>query len=159
MKYETAKKIGEEVLEQIKPYIIKGEIAGSIRRKKPEVHDIDLVIIPKNEFMIMGNIKMALKSFGKFEMKGYQILRVKGKNDEKIDCYIANEKNYEVLILIRTGSVNHNIKLAKKAISLGMKLDFSKGLVNSKTRKVIANTEKTIFEILNMAYVEPENRY
>lgn len=158
MKYEIAEKIAEEILEKIMPYMIKGEIAGSIRRKKPEVHDIDLVILPKSEFMIMENIKKVLKSYGLIEMEGNQIIRVKGKSDEEIDCYITNEKNYEILLLIRTGSAKHNIKLAKKAISLGMKLDFSKGLIDSKTGKVIANTEKSIFEALNEPYAEPEER-
>ena len=158
MKYEIAKSIGEEILNKLEPFIVKGTVAGSIRRNKLEVHDIDLVILPKNEFMIMENIKKVLRSYGFLDKEGNQIIRVKGKNDEEIDCYIANERNYEILVLIRTGSANHNIKLAKKALSLGMKLDFSKGLVDSKTRKVIANTEKSIFEALNMVYVEPENR-
>ena len=57
--------------------------AYDLNPSKLEAKSIE-ISIPKNEFMIMGNIKSALKSFGKFEMKGYQILRVKGKNDEKI---------------------------------------------------------------------------
>jgi len=158
MKYEIAKTIGEEILEKIKPYVIKGKIAGSIRRKKPEVHDIDLVIIPIGEFMMMEGIKKILRSYGIIEMEGSQIIRVQGKNDEVIDCYIANDKSYEVLVLIRTGSAHHNIQLAKRSLSLGMKLDFSKGLIDRNSGKVIANTEKSIFSALNMTYVEPENR-
>ena len=158
MEYKIAKSIGEEILIKLNPFIVSGTIAGSIRRNKQEVHDIDLVILPKNEFMIMENIKGVLKSYGFFDMEGNQIIRVKGKNNEEIDCYIANERNYEILVLIRTGSANHNIKLAKKALSLGMKLDFSKGLIDRKTGKIIANTEKTIFEALNIDYGEPEKR-
>lgn len=158
MNYKTAYIIGLEVLDKLKPYTDKSEIAGSLRRKNDEVHDIDLVIQPKIEFMILDNIKRVLKSYGSLDMEGNQIIRVKGKNNEVIDCYIATKKNFEVLVLIRTGSANHNIKLAKKALSLGLKLDFSKGLIDSKTGKVIANDEKSIFEALKIDYVEPEDR-
>jgi len=157
MKYEIGKQIGEEVLNKLKPYIEKGIIAGSIRRQKAEVNDIDLIIVSKQEFMVMENIKSVIKQYGKMNMDGNQIIRV-DKDDLKIDCYVANNKNFEVLKLIRTGSKGHNIKLTTKAISQGKRLKFSEGLIDNNTKKLISNTEEGIFENLGLPYLEPKDR-
>ena len=47
MKLEDAEELAGEIVEHIHPFCERVEIAGSIRRKKSEVRDIDLVLIPK----------------------------------------------------------------------------------------------------------------
>ena len=158
MKYEIAKKIGESILSTLQPYIEKGVIAGSIRRHKAEVKDIDLIIIPKREFMVMENIKTILNSYGKINMEGNLIIRAEGENELKIDCYIANHRNYEILLLIRTGSKAHNIKLAQLALSQGKQLKFSEGLIDKETKRLLSKTEKGVFENLGLPYLEPKDR-
>ncbi len=157
MKYEFAKKMGEEVLKKINPYIIKGEIAGSIRRKKPDVHDIDLVILPKDNFMAMINIKNVIKHYGAIDWGGQKIIRVKGKGELEIDCYIATEKNFSTLLLIRTGSKEHNLKIAKECLKKGFRLKYNLGIVDGKG-DVIADTEEKIFKILGLPFLKPEER-
>lgn len=158
MKLEDGTRTGKSVLSDMQPLIEKGAIAGSIRRKKPEVKDIDLVILPKKEFMSLDNIKSTLKKYGEISVEGNKVIRVKSKDNIEIDCYVATEKNYEVILLIRTGSKEHNRKLAIEAMKQGKKLNFAEGLIDIKTKSIIANSERGIFEALNMKYVEPENR-
>ena len=98
MELEKAKQIGNEVLEKIRPCINQGEIAGSIRRKKKEVHDIDIVIDPKKDFMAMTNIKEILKGYGRFELDGEKLVRFITKDEVQIEVYIAHV-NYESLLL------------------------------------------------------------
>lgn len=47
MKHSTALVIAEKIKAQLAPHCDRIEIAGSIRRKKPEVKDIEIVVIPK----------------------------------------------------------------------------------------------------------------
>ncbi len=47
MQLDKALEIAEKTKELLAPYCERIEIAGSIRRKKPEVKDIELVAIPK----------------------------------------------------------------------------------------------------------------
>ncbi len=49
MKLDKALEIAERTKKLLAPYCERIEIAGSIRRKKPEVKDIELVAIPKLE--------------------------------------------------------------------------------------------------------------
>lgn len=158
MEYSKAKAIADDVLNRLKPYMEKGEIAGSIRREKPQVKDIDLVIQPKAEFGILEKVKSILQGYGKLTMDGQQIIRVTGEPDIKLDCYVANPNNFEVILLIRTGSKEHNVKLATLALQQGKQLKFSEGLIDKETKKLLANTERGIFENLGKAYLEPKGR-
>ncbi len=156
MELEKAKQIGNEVLEKIRPYIDQAAIAGSVRRNKQEVHDIDIVINPKKDFIAMTNIKKVLKSYGRFVLDGEKLVRVLTKDNVQIDVYIAHG-NYNPLLLIRTGSLWHNKKLCMKAKSLNYSLT-AKGLINKLNERVIATSEKDIFRELGFEYKEPEER-
>ncbi len=156
MQLQKAKQIGEEVLDKLRPYLIKGELAGSIRRKKKEVHDIDLVIELKKEFMAMTNIKKNLKSYGRFVLDGKKLIRILTEDDAQIDVYIAYG-NYDTLLLIRTGSTEHNKKMCIKAKSLNYSLT-AKGLMDKDIGLMIATKEKDIFRELGFEYKEPEER-
>ena len=74
---------------------------------------------------------------------------------KNVDLYSVTEQTWGALLLIRTESMAHNIKLSKRALSMGMKLTH-RGLV--KGGKIIASTEKEIFEALGLSYVLPEER-
>ena len=154
MKLEQAKKLAEQIIEQIRPHCERVEVAGSIRRKKSEVRDIDLVLIPKPLLWhrIIATLQRSMNA--KVLKRGDRIaqLTIKGVN---VDLYSATEQTWGALLLIRTGSMAHNIKLSKRALSMGLKLSH-KGLI--KDGKIIASTEKEIFEVLGMDYVEPEQR-
>ncbi len=158
MELKKAREIGMAVLEEMQPYLIKGEIVGSIRRQKEIVKDIDFVILLKDEFMTKQNLLLTLKSLGEILMRGKEIVRIDHKEGIKLDIYIANKSNYEIIKLIRTGSAQHNIKIATEAKKQGKRLNFEKGLINESTGKVIATSEKDIFLSLRIPYVEPNKR-
>ena len=47
MNYDDANEIALRTLEELRPHCIRCEIAGSLRRLKPEVKDIEICAIPK----------------------------------------------------------------------------------------------------------------
>lgn len=80
------------VVQELSVFVQKAGIAGSIRRRKNEVNDIDIVILPKVEFRALNNIKKILRKYGKPEVEGNKIIRVRSKEGIKIDGYIADKK-------------------------------------------------------------------
>lgn len=149
MKLEHAKKLAEEFVAKIAPFCEKVRIVGSIRRCKSQVKDIDLIMIVRDWW----NFTLKLRQISKVKIDGEQVKRVVYKG-EQIDLYLAEPETWEALILIRTGSAEHNIKLSKKALSMGMQLSH-RGLV--KDGKIIASrTEEEILEALGLEYVPPE---
>jgi len=154
MKLEQAKKLAEQIMNQICPYCNRLIVAGSIRRKKPVVRDVDLVLIPKPLLWhriittLQRNMDAKVLKHGE---KAAQ-LTIDGVN---VDLYSATDETWEPLLLIRTGSAQHNIKLSMIAQTKGMKLSH-KGLI--KDEKNIASTEQEIFNLLDLTYVPPEER-
>lgn len=152
MELENAQKLAEQFIHEIADFCEKIKIVGSIRRKKKECRDIDLVLLAKPEQL--WNFTLKLRKISNIGVDGKQVKRVVFKG-EQIDLYFATPETWGALVLIRTGSAEHNIKLSTLARKKGMKLSH-KGLI--KDGKVIASTEEEIFEALDLSYVAPEKR-
>ena len=151
---EFAAKLGDEIVEVISDLCIDIEVLGSIRRKRPQVHDVDMALIPK-PFMWSGAILTRLKKH--FEAKGVDFyLHKSGKglaqiwldHDFSVDIWVATVINWGLIRLIKTGSVQHNIKLSSIAKRQGKKI----------TELPDMTTERAIFEELGLEYVPPEDR-
>ena len=154
MKLRDAEKLADQIVQQIRPHCERVEVAGSIRRKKSEVRDIDIVLIPKPLLLhrIIATLQRSMDAKALKHGERVAQLTIRGVN---VDLYSATEQTWGALLLIRTGSAEHNIKLSKRALSMGMKLSH-KGLIQN--GKIIASTEKEIFEVLDLDYVPAEER-
>jgi len=152
MKLQQAETIAKNFLSEIKEFCERIEIAGSIRRKKPEVNDIDIVLIPK----LREHLIQKIRKISRVEAQGKKLMRAE-YSGVQVDIYFATEETWGILLLVRTGSKEHNIKLCQHAINKGMKLSVSNGLMRG--NEVIASrTEEGIFKGLGMDYIEPKNR-
>src|SRR3990172_9713807 len=116
MELKTAVKIANEIITLIKPYCSRIEIAGSTRRGKNIVHDLELVAIPVNINTLKNKLGMHLLSMqGKnksnpFIKAGERYIQFKYKN-EQIDQFLASEDNWGLIYLIRTGSAQLSSKM------------------------------------------------
>ena len=147
-----------KIIELLKPLCERIEVAGSLRRKRPLVHDIDIVLIP-NTFMWAGTIPNTLiKQLGAKMAKNGPLIKQFIIDDIQVDLIHATTTNWGIRMLRWTGSMAHNIMLAGRAKSLGMKLAVSQGLLDRDRELITAKTEKAIFEALHLDYVEPQDR-
>ena len=154
MQLERAKAIAEEVIKRLSPYCQKIEVAGSVRRKKPTVNDIDLVLIPSD----LWNLQHEIMGMGQVRMSGMKIMRVM-VGIVQVDLYIASPETWATLLLIRTGSAENNIRLATLAKKRGWHLAASgDGLFNENGQRIAGDTERSIFEALGLKYQAPEER-
>ncbi len=155
MKLAEAIKKGEQILKKVMPFIARGRLVGSIRRKKPIIRDIDIVVEIKPDNL--DKLKKCLAEIGNIKLKGDKLIRFITFDNIQVDIYIATKENYEPLLLIRTGSKEHNVKLTTRAHIFNYKLT-ANGLINTKTGSIIATSERDIFKALKMSHVEPQNR-
>lgn len=148
-------------------------VCGSIRRLREFVNDIDLVAIPKpdgeyqfGEPSLALDIKRLDPEGAKLEkpdaarfLNGDKIKRFQ-YNGIMIDLYLATEKTFGTLVLIRTGSKEHNVRLTTLAMGNGMKLKANgKGLVDRNIETMIyENTEDGILMKLLGRIPAPEQR-
>lgn len=160
MRLEEATTIAEKVKESLSPYCEKLEIAGSIRRRKPVVHDIDMVLIEKPEAALI--LSSLIASMGRMELNGDKLKRL-WYGDKlpsiSIDIYIATPATWATLLLIRTGSKENNIRLASLAKRRGWQLKANgDGLFNERGERIAGETEQSIYEALGIPYQEPNER-
>lgn len=158
------------------------QICGSYRREKMVSHDIDILIthkeiikmnqIKKNKNNLLVKLVNFLKkdkfiiddiTYKNYVTKYMGFCRYNGKKKypiRRIDIRYFPLESYFSALLHFTGSGNFNKKMRLKAKSLGYKLSeyglFK--LVNDKYKKVRIKSEKHIFDLLDMKYLEPNNR-
>lgn len=158
MRLEEATTIAEKVKGILSPHCEKIEIVGSVRRGKPVVHDIDIVMIPKPEAVLV--VDSLLTSIGYVRLNGAKIKRLwRGRDSIGIDIYIATPATWATLLLIRTGSKESNIRLASIAKRQGWHLKANgDGLFNEKGERIAGETEESIYEALGIPYQEPNER-
>lgn len=169
---DRALKLATRVLNELAPLCVKIEIAGSIRRRRPICNDIDLVAIPRcrEDFRerVMRHCKLAMKSDGVTPIgDGDNMLVVNMANGVQLDIWFAKEakkelfrkipSNWGTVLLCRTGSKQHNIHLAQTARDLGYHWQTMIGLTQA-GNWVAGETEEEIFHVLQMPYLDPEQR-
>ena len=153
MKLDEAQKLANEIITILSPLCEKVEVAGSIRRRKAEVRDVDIVLIPKPLVDVVGILQSKMNAI--VEKRGSRIISLK-INDIGVDLNLATKENFVPLLLFRTGSWEHNMKLATKAKRLGFK--FSPYGVFNEGKRIDDNTEGGIFSPLGKEYIPPDER-
>jgi len=158
MRLQEATAIADRVKQILSPYCDRIQTAGSIRRQKPIVNDIDLVIIQKPEPAL--SLPALLLSMGVLKLNGPQIKRLYLPNDNiTLDIYIATPLTWATLLLIRTGSKENNVRLCSLALRKGWQLKANgDGLFNKHHNRVAGDTEQSIYQALGLPYQEPEER-
>jgi DNA polymerase/3'-5' exonuclease PolX len=152
-----ASKIADEVMERLAPSCSRKLVVGSIRRQKPRVKDVDIVVIPRNQ----GQLAVALRDLGQKIRQGPLIYSCTFRGFQ-VDIYIATPETWVTLVLIRTGSKEHNIKMCSAAKKQGLKLHANgSGITVESTGEFWAGeikSERDIFAALEVPYLEPRDR-
>lgn len=151
--------LAEEIKHQLQSqkFIKKVEIAGSYRRKKETVGDLDILTIsdkPKQTIDFFTHLPEVKKTIARGPTKA----TVRLKNNLQIDLRVLKEKEFGSAMQYFTGDKQHNIETRKIALKKGYTLS-EYGLFKLRTKKWIAGkTEQEIYQKLKMQYPEPEIR-
>lgn len=185
---EAAKAKALEIATALGPHAERLEVAGSIRRGKPWVKDIDLVVIPKMQsknalfddvtelantdfYKAVQDTLLSVTSEGPRLLRGNASIHPHaGATATAVDIYIATPESWATLLLIRTGSAEHNIWMCSRAKACGGKLHADgSGLevpgqydaIQQRTvnaRVIHARDEEEIFKAMGIPYAEPGQR-
>lgn len=170
MELAPAKLFAGKIAFALAPFCDRIEVAGSIRRGREHVNDIDIVCIPKGIDGREGIIRRCrerghlLKNGGQYvefvfahPAGGGVQLDLWFAHGGKSDLFTGVPSNWGMLLLARTGSKEHNIKLAAAAKRQGLTFSPHEGI--KRDEEIIASkTEEEIFASLGLAYVEPQRR-
>jgi DNA polymerase/3'-5' exonuclease PolX len=122
MNYPTAKKFADRIVELFTPQCDIVHIAGSIRREKKEVKDIEIVCIPKREFIqtdLLGGghwkrvtgFTDALLQIQDRVVKGNpegRLMQIVLKGGAVLDLFMPQKDDFYRQFAIRTGSAEYS---------------------------------------------------
>lgn len=162
-------------------------IAGSVRRCKATVGDVELLYVPKiapvkpadpfaaafdgargedlaafviETFLTAGILTKRHNSLGH---PGWGPKNKFGLHEDTgipVDLFATTEANWWVSLVIRTGGTETNLRLTNGARKLGRTLNaYGYGVTDLRTGEVTpATSEEHVFELCGVAYLPPERR-
>ncbi len=156
--------VAEPILESLRghPDVIRCSTAGSLRRWKEVIGDIDFLVSSKNPSAVIEDF---------VSQPGIQSVLAKGETKASVilgagiqaDLRVVADVEYPFALAYFTGSKEHNIVMRQRAIARGLRLN-EYGLFRSheETRdpalRILCRDEADIFAELGLAYVPPELR-
>jgi DNA polymerase (family X) len=133
----------------------KVEIAGSIRRRKETVGDIDVLTVTEHPEEVMDYFTN-MDVVDEIIVRGHSKSTVRLYNDMDADIRVFKEEDFGSALVYFTGSRELNIRLRKIAISRKMKLN-EYGVFRGDER-IAGETESDVFKSLGLEYIPPELR-
>lgn len=176
MEFALAKSIAQSISELIEPAVSRAEIAGSIRRKKPEVKDIEIVarvhdydLLYKMLSQAGRFIKPSVPDVVDWQFKpGAKYVRMLLNEGVKLDLFVASNENWGCLYLMRTGGATGKDGNPFNGFVPGMFSRWKKMSGGGKMEGCLPTRpdgifvpcpeEQDFFDLLDMNFVPPEER-
>lgn len=167
VRLDQALAVAETLLEAVKalPGVEKVELAGSIRRRRETVKDIDIVATVADSTGAPGvlaafaRLPWVERVVGQGDTKASVVARL-GEGARAIrlnaDLRVVPAAAFAYALNYFTGSKEHNVALRQRAQALGLKLN-EYGL-EGEAGAPVCTEERDIYRALGMDYVEPELR-
>ncbi len=166
--------VAEEEAERIRtalttlPEIVRLQVAGSLRRRRETIGDIDMVVsVADDAGDKVGEVRRKIMDFF---TKQPSVQAITGKGETKssvvlssgiaMDLRVVKDSQFPNTLHHFTGSKEHHIPLRRRALSMNMTIN-DYGLFKGKEpdlEPVPCNNEADIYAALGMAYIEPELR-
>ena len=177
--------VAAEVLETVEPHCERVLVAGSLRRRRPTVKDIELVVQPRVERTVQAGLFGQDAAVGSVPLhsaldellrdgraahrtprrwgRAYRAFTWRaGERTHDVDLFMAGgPARWGVTAFLRTGSANWNIELMR-ALQRHRRLRFAGGELlawrDGGWRVVPTSKESDVFEALGLPVVKPADR-
>ena len=168
-----AQKISGEIIELLAPYCERIEVAGSVRRKMPEVGDLEIVCIPRRLLNLFGEPGDSVLDHRLIELIQSGYLLPAGANGDKykkfilhpngvqLDLFITDTECWGVIFTIRTGSADFSHRLVTQRFKGGLlpsDLRVGEGRVWRGLEALNTPEEIDFFNVAEIKYIEPKDR-
>lgn len=172
--YEKALEIATRIKNLLAPACERIEVAGSIRRKRPTVGDIEIVCIAATQPDLFGDSGQSLlePALEKFVADGvllkgdkngarYKEFYIPGENGLKLDLFITTHDQWGLIFTLRTGGEEFSKKfVTKKRYGGFMPSNWRvhEGWIWDGAQKIATPEERDLFKLIGLDWIEPEQR-
>jgi len=140
---------------RVAPGVTAAVVAGSFRRCKETVGDLDLLVGCARSAEVMKRF-VDYEQVAEVVSHGTTRSTVRLRSGLQVDLRVVPAASYGAALLYFTGSKNHNIALRSLAAKRGWKLS-EWGLFDG-SKRLAGRTEHDVYGRLGLAYIEPELR-
>ena len=177
----VARSVGEDLVRLLVPFCERIEIAGSIRRQRPQVKDIELLCVSRvrstqdlfgdlatnsyeldlklDGLVADGTVlkKRANKS-GRYSYGEQNKLLVHVPSGVPVDVFSASTENWGMSLVVRTGPKEFNVRMMSRFRELGMRGHAYGGVTDQGGTEIECPDEETVFRLLGWPWMSPERR-
>ena len=151
------------IIEEIKTLLTQShqvqqiEVAGSARRMKETVGDLDILVAAENGLQVIEQF-ITMPRVTRIVSQGKTRSTVILDSNMQVDLRVVPRQSFGAALQYFTGSKEHNIKLRGLASDQGFKLNEYGLFTRDTNTKVAGSSELEIYTQLGFAYIEPELR-
>lgn len=149
----------QDILSQLrkKAHVRELTLAGSLRRWKETVKDIDILATSEEPEKVMSAF-VHLPVVREVLMHGPTKSSVVITEGIQVDLRVVEEASFGAALAYFTGSKSHNIRLREMAVKAGMKIN-EYGIYREKDDKRLGGEkEEDVYRLLGLPYIPPELR-
>ena len=167
---QDAQPLVKNIIMQLAPFCQRIEAAGSYRRQKPELGDIEIVAVPLFVTDMFGDVssKHLLDTvdwesrFGKIVKGGHKYKQIELFNGITLDLFIVTPPaQWGIQFMIRTGSAEFSRRLVTSKQFGGLMPSCYKvkdGAIWKGGKIISTPDEKDVFALLGIDFIPPESR-
>ncbi|NPV52043.1 MAG: DNA polymerase/3'-5' exonuclease PolX [Firmicutes bacterium] len=154
----VAAPIAQDFIESIRrmPWVLEVRAAGSLRRRKESVGDIDLVVASGDAIAVMDAIEKLPRSREVLSRGGTRMV-VMARDGIKVDIWVVDPSFFWSALHHSTGSKPHNVKLRGMAREMGLKIN-EYGISREDGIRIPVTGEEDIYWSLGLDFIPPELR-
>jgi DNA polymerase/3'-5' exonuclease PolX len=175
--------IGSQLCRALEPHCERIVLAGSIRRQRPDVGDIEIVYIPilkemplEGDLFASTSVDLASEALGRMladgtitkRMSGKEVttwgplnkLAIHEKSDIPVDFFRASRENWHNYLVCRTGGLESNKRICIAAQEKGWAWHpYGDGFTSKDgLHHHHCDSEESVFEFVGLPYQEPKDR-
>lgn len=153
--YPLAMGILEDLLKL--PQALKGDVAGSLRRRRATIGDIDILIASIEAAPIMDAF-VGRQDVARVLGHGPTKSSVELVQGLQVDVRVLEPTRYGTALSYFTGSQQHNIRLRELALKQGLSLNEHAFTPTNGGTEILCETEEAVYAQLGLPWIAPELR-
>jgi DNA polymerase (family 10) len=151
--------LAQEIIAQLKKVkgVIAAEPAGSLRRMRSTVGDLDILVAAKESAPVMEavvNLPGVNRVLGKGETKS----SIEFTDGVRAQVWVHPPEKFGTALQYATGSKDHNVQLRQLALDKGLSLSEHSFMKVKGGREIFCATEEEVYETLGLPWIPPELR-
>ena len=138
--------------------IQKMEFAGSYRRGKETIGDIDILVVSDDHAAVMDRFQ-EFPALSSVIVRGDTKMSIRVDNQFQVDLRVVPQESFGAALQYFTGSKEHNVAVRSRARKLGMTVnEYGVAKIDSPDQLLCGSTEEELYEILGLKWIAPELR-